>query len=98
MRTGALCLALVALAACGSDTVSSRTADIAAANVQARDAAQAGRIDNPAAIACVRQNASDDEWAKMSREDEVAVATLQTILDRPGTMQCFRANNVVVSL
>ncbi|MBT8409480.1 MAG: hypothetical protein KJN93_07635 [Alphaproteobacteria bacterium] len=88
--------AFVALAACGTDTPSSQTAGEAADRAAARDAAQAGRIDNPEALACVRANASDEEWAVISRQDAAAETALQTVLNRESTVRCFIENNVVV--
>lgn len=89
-------VALVALAACGTDTPSSQSAAEAADSAAARDAAQAGRIDNPEALACVRANATDGEWAIIAGQDANAETMLQTVLNREGTVRCFNENNVVV--
>lgn len=90
-----MCFALLFVSACG-DTPSARSAAISAENAAAREAAQAGRIDNPEALACVRANASEDEWAIIAAQDSAAEAMLQTVLDREGTVRCFQQNNVVV--
>ena len=98
MRALALISVTATLAGCGSDTVSDRTASIAQQNVLARDAAQAGRIDNPAALACIRANASEAEWAVIETETDEAATVLQSVLNREGTQRCFRINNVVIYL
>ena len=98
MRALALILVTAVLAGCGSDTVSDRTASIGQQNVLARDAAQAGRIDNPAALACIRANASEAEWAVIETETDEAPAVLQSVLNREGTQRCFSINNVVIYL
>ena len=89
---------MLVLSACGSDTVSSNTAKASAANASAREAAQAGRINNPEALACVQANASDGEWAIISAQDSNAEVTLQRVLNREGTIRCFNQNNVVIYL
>lgn len=89
---------MLVLSACGSDTVSSNTAKVSAANASAREAAQAGRINNPEALACVQANASDGEWAIISAQDSNAEVTLQRVLNREGTIRCFNENNVVIYL
>ncbi len=83
------------LAACSSG-VDDESAAAARAEAASRDAAQESRIDNPEALACVRANSSDGEWAIIAGEDENAVAMLQTVLNREGTIRCFNENNVVV--
>lgn len=87
---------LFLLAACGSDTVSDRTALSAQQNAAQRDAALEGRIDNPAALACIRENANDGEWAVIRTETGDAPIVLRDVLNREGTQSCFRANNVVI--
>lgn len=96
-RAFLLCSAL-ALAACGSDTAGDRTAQTARQNLAARDAALEGRIDNPAALACIRANATEEEWAIIRSQTGPAPGVLQTILNREGTARCFSINNVVIYL
>lgn len=90
------CISMVLLTACGGDGPTSESAMSAAEAAAARDAAQAGRIDNPEAMACIRANASEGEWAIIAGQDANAEAMLQTVLQRDGTVQCFGQNNVVV--
>lgn len=87
---------LFVLACCGSDTAGDRTALTAQQNAAARDAALEGRIDNPAALACIRENASEAEWAVIESETGEAPNVLRSVLNRAGTANCFRANNVVI--
>ena len=96
MRRAFLLSTVLALAACGSDTVSDRTAQTAQQNAAQRDAALEGRIDNPAALACIRANASQAEWAVIQTETGDAPTVLRDVLNREGTTNCFRANNVVI--
>lgn len=98
MRRALLLPTFLIAAACGSDTVSDRTAMTAQQNAAQRDAALESRIDNPAALACIRENASADEWAIIETETGDAPAVLQTVLNREGTRTCFVANNVVIML
>lgn len=98
MRWRASICALIALAACGGDVASDRTAAVSAENAAARDAAQAGRFDNPEALACLRANASDEEWSAIQREDAEGEASLQAVIDRESTARCFNDNNVVIYL
>ena len=95
MRVFCAASLIVALAACG-DSPSNRTAEQSQQNQAARDAAQAGRIDNPAALACVRANASEEEWAVIETETGDAPNVLQSVLRREGTQRCFAVNNVVI--
>ena len=94
MRTLASVLALAALTACGAPN--DRTAAIQQENAAARDAAQESRIINPGALACVRANASEEEWAIIETETLAAEVLLQDVLRREGTQRCFAINNVVV--
>lgn len=87
---------LFLLAACGSDIAGDNTAAVQRANEDARMAAQRGRVPNPEALACIRANASNDEWSVIATETGDAPAVLQTVLNREGTIRCFNANNVVV--
>jgi hypothetical protein len=96
MRRALFLTAFSLVAACGSDTVGNRTAATAQQNAAQRDAALESRIDNPAALACIRENASEEEWAVIETETGDAPAVLQTVLNRDGTVRCFRANNVVI--
>ena len=48
------------------------------------------------ALACVRANASDEEWAIIETETLAAEMLLQDVLRREGTQRCFAVNNVVV--
>ena len=89
---------VLAVAACGSDVASDRTAQIARENAAQRDAALDSRIDNPAALSCIRANASDEEWAIIRSESAAAPAVLQQVLNRERTRQCFVVNNVVIYL
>ena len=89
---------VLAAAACGSDTASDGTALTAQQNAAQRDAALESRIDNPAALACIRQNASEAEWAVIRTETGDAPLVLRDVLNRDGTAQCFRANNVVIMI
>ena len=91
-----MCISLLVLTACGGDSPSSASATQAAQDAAQRDAVQAGRIDNPEALACIRANASDGEWAIIAGQDSNAEATLQTVLNREGTARCFSQNNLVV--
>ena len=91
-------LALFYLASCASNTVSSETAALSAENAAAREAAQAGRIENPEALACLRASASDAEWAIIAGQDSNAEAELQTVMNREDTIRCFNENQVVVYL
>lgn len=95
MRNLFVLIGLLGVAACG-DTPSDRSAQISRENAAARDAAQAGRIDNPAALACVRANASDQEWAVIAAEGPDAPGVLATVLNRDSTARCFSVNNAVV--
>ena len=95
MRVFFAATALFALAACGG-TPTNRTAEISQQSQAAREAAQAGRIDNPAALACVRANATEVEWAVIETETGEAPNVLQLVLRREGTQRCFVINNVVV--
>jgi len=90
--------AICFLTACSGDAVSSETAALSAGNAAEREKAQAGRIDNPEALACLRANASDAEWAIIAAQDSHAEAELQTVLNREGTIRCFNDNQVVVYL
>ncbi len=92
----AVILALFLLAACAGDVVSSETAALSAGNAAARETAQEGRIENPEALACLRANASDAEWAIIAGQDGAAEAELQTVMNREGTIRCFNENQVVV--
>ena len=94
MRTFASVLALVALTACGAPN--DRTAAIQQENAAARDAAQESRVINPGALACVRANSSEEEWAIIETETLAAEMLLQDVLRREGTQRCFAINNVVV--
>lgn len=96
MRRVQLLPAILVIAACGSDVASDRTAQIARQNAAQRDAALESRIDNPAALACIRANASDEEWAIIRSENAAAPAVLQLVLNRERTRQCFSVNNVVI--
>ena len=96
MRRVQLLPAILVIAACGSDVASDRTAQIARQNAAQRDAALESRIDNPAALACIRANASDEEWAIIRSENAAAPAVLQLVLNRERTRQCFSLNNVVI--
>lgn len=98
MRRVSLLTALLFVAACGSDTAGDRTATTARQNAAQRDAALEARIDNPAALACIRENASAEEWAIIETETGDAPAVLQTVLNREGTARCFSASNVVIYL
>jgi hypothetical protein len=98
MRHFLLLTALVFLSACGSDTVGDRSAAAGQQNSAQRDAALESRIDNPAALACIRENASEEEWATIASETGDAPAVLQTVLKREGTVRCFNVNKVVVYL
>jgi hypothetical protein len=96
MNRASLLPALLVVAACGSDIASDRTARIGQQNSAARDAALESRIDNPAALACIRANASEEEWAIIQSENSSAPAVLQQVLNREGTARCFSINNVVI--
>lgn len=98
MRSLALLLAVGLLQACGSDAPSSAKAEQASANQAARDSAQRSRIDNPEALACLRANMTDEEWAVLGREDEPAERLLAEVMTRPGTVTCFDENRVVIYL
>jgi len=90
---------LMALAACGGGDVPSDTSFANAEEASAqRDAAQEGRIRNEAALACVKANSSEEEWAIIIAEGEGAGEMLQAVLNRAGTRECFTSNNVVVLL
>lgn len=93
-----LAIPMLALAACGGDTPSADSAAVSAANAASRDAAQESRIDNPDALACIRANSSDGEWAIIAGQDANAEAMLQSVLRREGTVRCFNDNNVTVYL
>lgn len=98
MRRMIVLLTGLTAAACGSDTASDSTALTARQNAAQRDAALESRIDNPAALACIRQNASEAEWAVIRTETGDAPLVLRDVLNRDGTAQCFRANNVVIMI
>ena len=87
---------LPVLAACGGDVPSDRTAAISRANEDARMRAQEGRIMNPEALACIKANATEDEWAVISTEKGFAEPILGEVLAREGTQRCFSINNVVI--
>ncbi len=92
-------IALLAVTACGGgDTPNDESAAFSAANAASRDAAQESRIDNPDAFACLQANASEEEWAIILLENESSQTTLQTVLNREGTIRCFNENNVTVFL
>jgi hypothetical protein len=86
----------LALAACGTDIPNDSTAAVARQNSEARDAAQEGRILNPEALACVKANATDAEWAVIASETGDAPNVLADVLNREGTLRCFSVNNVVI--
>ena len=96
MRRVQLLPAILVIAACGSDVAGDRTAQIARENAAQRDSALESRIDNPTALACIRANASDEEWAILRSEHAAAPAVLQLVLNRERTRQCFSLNNVVI--
>lgn len=98
MRRVFLLTALTLVAACGSDTVGDRSAAAGQQNAAQRDAALESRIDNPAALACIRENASEAEWAAIASETGDAQSVLQAVLAREGTVRCFNVNNVVIYL
>ena len=89
---------LFVLAACGSDIASDRSAAISSDNAALRDDAQVARIANPEALACIKANASDEEWAIIRAEGPDAPAMLETVLGRESTFNCFRDNDVTVYL
>ena len=94
MRKFSTGMVLFLLAACGAPT--DRTAAIQQENLAAREAAQESRIINPAALACVRANATEAEWAIIETETGEAANTLQSVLRRESTQRCFAVNNVVI--
>ncbi len=91
-------LSLVLTACSAGDAPSSQSAADASANVAARDAAQEGRVLNPDGVACIRANATLEEWAIIVGQDANGEAMLQTVLDREETARCFRQNRVTVYL
>lgn len=96
MKRALLLSACLTVAACGSDTASDRTAQTARQNAAQRDAALESRIDNPAALACIRENATEQEWAVIRTETGDAPFVLRDVLNREGTVRCFHENNVVI--
>ena len=96
-RTAAF-LVFYSLAACGSDVPSSKTAALSQANQASRLSAQEARINNPGAIACLRQVTTGDELAILAEEDDRAVALLREVLNREEMTQCLNDNEVVVYL
>ncbi|NNL35477.1 MAG: hypothetical protein HKP35_06630 [Silicimonas sp.] len=91
---GIACVLL--LTACGSDIAGDNTAAVARQNAAARDAAQEGRILNPAALACIKASSSEQEWAVIASETGAAPSVLQDVLGRQSTIDCFRTNDVVI--
>ena len=92
-------LALIVLVGCGGgDVPSDSTALAARENLASRDAAQEGRVLNPEALACLKNNATEEEWRVLGAETEASAAVLQQLLGREGTARCFAENNVVIYL
>lgn len=96
MRLACLLACLAATAACGSDVAGDDTAAVARQNAAVRDAAQAGRVLNPEAMACIRASATPEEWAVIDAEGAGAPETLAMVLNRESTARCFSINQVVV--
>jgi len=98
MRLLVLILTAALLQACGTDIASQGKADQSTANQAQRDQVQESRIDNPAALACLEANMTEEEWAVLGREDEEAEWLLAEVLARQGTQQCFEDNRIVIYL
>jgi hypothetical protein len=98
MRRLGLALVLMALAACGSDVPTARTAEISRQNEQARLAAQEGRIDNPEVLACIAAATTPEERAILAEEGEAGALLLRDVVNRDEMRRCMAENNVVVYL
>jgi len=92
----AFALCLLALAACGSDVATARTAEASRTGNEYRELAQQARIENEGAIECIRISTTPEEQAVLIREDDAAVALLRQVLGRKSMQQCMELNNVEV--